>query len=575
VADVAKFAILLEDLLSPGAKQAKASIVSLSNELTTAKGKLAGYQSQLALSKELGDIAGHRKYSALVGESKRGIFDLTQRLESAQSTMGASAVEAEGLAASLGLVAAGAAAAVAGLALVGAGVMKALKEANEQQLMIARFEALGTRKGAGAETLAMLDQLGAKLPQSEAQLVGWTKQLQAMGITDLSQIRSELVSIASAQAVMGDEGAAAYMKIQERVRLAVEAHHGLKLAEKSLTALYKAGVNETEVAKRMGLTTAELGAKLKAGTIDAQKFGEALSAAVKEKGKGPLDVMMNSLESMAHKAYKAFGDLFEDVDTKPLTDALRNLINLGDTPAGDGLKMGLTGALNAVIRMLGYTITEAEVFFLEFEVKALQAYIALKPLIGAVTKIGNVMGALSPTPAGGAGSEGGAGATVDKARLAGEAAFTGVVGPIALIPGLMWDALAAIGNDRAQAIARASGVAAGEATIEGIREGVQAHSPSVAAIKIGADIGAGLGMGMDQSPAPERAARTISANALGGLTARGGLLGGAPANDGGNATTIGPITIHITAPDGVTDAQELSIVGLSAALERYQIGSGR
>jgi len=33
--------------------------------------------------------------------------------------------------------------------------------------------------------------------------------------------------------------------------------------------------------------------------------------------------------------------------------------------------------------------------------------------------------------------------------------------------------------------------------------------------------------------------------------------------------------INITAPDGVTDAHEISVTGLATVLERYQIGSGR
>src|SRR6185436_7046393 len=120
------------------------------------------------------------------------------------------------------------------------------------------------------------------------------------------------------------------------------------------------------------------------------------------------------------------------------------------------------------------------------------------------------------------------------ARGTGEAALAGLVGPLAMVPGLLLDAVGAIGDAKALEVARAGGVATGKATIEGIREGVDAHSPSRAAIRIGMDLGAGMGVGMEASPDVGRGARTISANALGGLA--GGRAFGAPANDGSSTT---------------------------------------
>ncbi len=586
----ASFAIVLEDMLSPGAAKAKASVAALSGTLEKAKTDLAGYQAQLSLAKDLGDVSGYRKYSALVGQSKQSVFGLVQQLEGAKTGLGGAAVSAETLSAALGpiaMVTAAAASGLAALTAVTAGfVVKALEVVNAKQKMVATFEALGDGAGEGKKVAGMLGELSSKLPQTTGELATWTKHLQAMGITDLSKIRSELIATASAQAIMGDEGAAAYQKIQERVRMAVEAHHGLKLAEKSLKSLYAAGVNQTEVAKRMGMTTQELGAKLKVGTIDAQKFGDAISEAVTAKGKGPLDVMMNSLEVMGKKANAAFSRLFADVDTKPLTDALRNVIALGDAgaPSGEALKAGITGGLNAVIRMLGRGITEAEIFFLTIEVQALQAYIALKPIINAVGKIadgmsavGGVLGGAKKTAvdsvAGGLGID--PGIVEKQGTNAGTMLAAGLGGPLLTSVEMFRQILTTMGDAEAQGIAHAAGVASGKAMIDGIKEGTQTHSPSLAAIKIGMGIGEGLGMGIEASPAPERAARTISSNALGGLAGGKNPFGGGGANDNAGGASIGAIHIAITAPEGVTDAQQLSVIGLSTALERYQIGSGR
>lgn len=572
----AAFSLTLEDAFSPSASKAKASLVSFTSELATAKTQLAGYQSQLALSKELGDVAGYKKYSGLVQGAQRSVFDLTQKVEGSAGALESGSTAAGGMAAGLGLVAAAAlvaSKAVGGLVSVTESLAEfTLRAANENQHQIAVFEAMGGgAEGAGKKTLAMLDEVGSKLPQSEAQLVSWTKHIQAMGVTDLSKIRSELVATASAQAIMGDEGAAAYQKIQQRVQLAAEAHHGLKLAEKSLTALYKAGVNEADVAKRMGMTTTELGAKLKAGTIDAAKFGNALRAAVTEKGKGPLDVAMNSLDAMSNKLKKSIGDLFEETDTKPLTDALRNLLVIFEdgTPSANGMKMGIVGAMNAIISVLGHGITEAEIFFLEIEVAGLQAYIALKPLIGAIGTVVDGMKFVS-------GSIGKVNANADAALGAKAGTNDKITGLVSVNPFTQMKAVfdltvGSLADSQALAVANQQGLAVGQATVAGIRQGVDAHSPSREAMKIGMDIGSGLGSGMEGSPAPERAARTISSNALGGIGGAKGLAGAA--NDTG--TTSNVFNIHITAPDGVTDAQQLSIVGLSTAIERFQIGSGR
>jgi hypothetical protein len=49
-----------------------------------------------------------------------------------------------------------------------------------------------------------------------------------------------------------------------------------------------------------------------------------------------------------------------------------------------------------------------------------------------------------------------------------------------------------------------------------------------------------------------------------------------PQNDnGGRGVHVGHLEVHITAPHGVTDAKELSVVGLTIALERLQLASGR
>jgi hypothetical protein len=588
VADAtATFAITLQDMLSPSAAKAKASISALSTELKGAKTQLAGYQSQLALAKELGDVAGYKKYSGLVQGAQKSVFDLAQRAEASSGSLTEGAASAGTMATSLGLVsvAAGlAAAAIGGLVVVtGSLVLKSLEVVNANQQLTASFEALGGA-GSGKKTLDMLDGLSNKLPQSREQLAQWTREIEKTGVTDLSKIRSELIATASAQAIMQDPAAAsAYLKLQEKVNHAIEKGSGLKMADtKASRALFAAGLNEADVARRMGLTTAELSAKLKAGTADAKKFGDAMSSSLQERGKGSLDAQMNSLSVMGQKAKESLAHLFDGVDTKPLTDALRGLVALGDqgAPSGQALKMGITGGLNGIISALGGAITKAEIFFLKLEILGLQTYIAVKPLISAYDKIANVLGAASGkvgTAVGGAEKGAGVeqGTIKDAATQAGGLFLGSFTSFLPQIANAGLEAIASIGNAKAQEVAHQQGVAIGKSTLAGVKDGLGVHSPSVEAMKIGMNVGLGLGMGMEDSPAPARAARTISSNALGGI---GGAKAIGAAN--GNAGAAGgPMSnvfhINITAPDGVTDAHAISVVGLATALERYQIGSGR
>jgi len=557
VADaVATFAVTLEDHITPGAAKAKASLESLKSEFATAKTVFAsggGFQLPKI------DLASFEKAAGSLG------------------TVGVA----------LGAVAAaavGAAAAIAGLASASESlIVKAYEVVNVNQLMTARFQAMGDgAEGGGKKTLAMLDGLASVLPQSREQLAEWTQQIQKMGVTDLSKIRTELMATASAQALLGEGGAAAYEKISRKVNDAIEGQHALKITSKELTRTIGTALT-ADVAARLGMSLGDLETKLKAGTVDAGKFGDALSKALTEKGKGPLDAMSNSLSALKTKASEAFSHLFDDVDTKPLTDAFRNLIAVIDQgqPSGQAMKAGVTGALNAIIRVVGHAITEAEVFFLRLEVGALEAYIALKPIISAVSKIGSVMSSLAGAVGGAAGAAGGKAAGAlgvepaaaqDVGSRIGQQTLFGLAGPVAQMSNLVGQMVADFANAKALEVAHSSGMQLGQATLDGMKEGVQAHSPSVEAMRIGMNISEGLGAGMMASPAHEQAARTISSDALGALGSGGAKALGSPAPANTNNTTI---AVHITAPEGVTDAHELSVVGLSAALERFQIGSGR
>src|ERR1700690_4389885 len=84
------FVVSLEDRVSPQAKAAADAIKKLETELRASKSALATYQAQLARANELGDVEGHKKYTALVAQARAETF----RLQDALGAVGPQAEEA-------------------------------------------------------------------------------------------------------------------------------------------------------------------------------------------------------------------------------------------------------------------------------------------------------------------------------------------------------------------------------------------------------------------------------------------------------------------------------------------------
>jgi hypothetical protein len=70
---------------------------------------------------------------------------------------------------------------------------------------------------------------------------------------------------------------------------------------------------------------------------------------------------------------------------------------------------------------------------------------------------------------------------------------------------------------------------------------------------------------------PQRQARELMGAGIG----PGGRETMQAANTNGGGVQIGTLHLTIQAPNGVTDATSISATGLSLALERYQLASGR
>jgi hypothetical protein len=603
------FTISLDDHLSGPARKAARAVDELSNDFKNAKSQLAFFQGQLSLAKNLGNIEGYTKFSAAVAKSRQEVFELGSALgqapakaetlfkikdpaeiarhalegvttgvrEMAAAISGGDAKGAvqgvtealAGMASLLDLVvpglgqAAAAAVKVGGafaamtVGLIQGGVELALEVTAVNKKLEAMFDAFGHGPEAGRATLDLVDDMAKSLPQSRDELAQWTVELQKMGVTDLGKVRTELLAMASAQAL----SITGYDKIQRKIQDAVQGQHKLTIAGKELTKTIGDNVASTAAAK-MGMSLGDLEKKLKAGTVDAGKFGNALEEALIEKGAGPLQAMWGKTSVITDKLKKSFGELFADVDTSPLTDAMRNLLVLFDQgkPSGQALKASITDAFNGIVKAIGWAITEGEVLFLEMEVGALTAELELRVLLGTIEKVASAL----------AGVGSALGVLPDLSSLFGASEAPGSQ-PVGQGIG---EGMVAGMQDQLGAV-HAAGMALGEAAAQGAREGAQVHSPSRLTMEIGNYMAEGLALGITQSPAPEQAGRTLSGNALGGMV--GSALTSPPANENGKGAgvTISGLVINITAPEGVTEVNDLSATGLVLALERLQLAGGR
>ncbi len=404
---------------------------------------------------------------------------------------------------------------------VQAGVETALEVSALNNQLRATFDALGTQgPNSGARTLDMLNRLSATLPQSRERLAEYAKSFEALGFTGLGQLRYQIKATAAAQAIMGDTGAEAYEHMSRKIRLAVEAHQGLKLGERPLEQIYKMGSNATDVAGRLGLTVKQLRMQLEAGTINAQAFGNALSASLVEKGQGPIDAMMRSWDVLKRKGSEVWQHLFDDVDVTPLTNAIAMVIELGNQgePSGHAMKKGITAGLNGIIHALGEATIEGAAFFLHLEAKAIRLETRLRPITHAIEAIFRFV------------------SSFDLGNLATSIATAGAN---LAIPGV---------GSAAQLLGAATSptkpVAGAAARFQSDNTAVSAH----------------------------REPRTIGGMSKASI-ATVVQIAAATAKPADHSVHIGQV--NITAPAGVTDAQSVSVTGLGAALERVQLMGAR
>ncbi len=628
------FAVSLTDLVTGPAKRMQKSLLDESKALMAANQSTAmlersmqGLERAMVKSAAVGDVKAYQKQARDLA-MLRVAYDQADKsgLKMAES-LKAQAASAGDTAASLkaytGIVAAAGVAALALATAVGkatlAGAEFTLSAVQEKQAAQQMFRAMAGGKEAGDQLFAMMEDLATVLPQTKTQLTAWSKEFTAMGILKTDALRTELRATASAAALMGDDGAEAFTTLTRKITEAAATSGKLKLADKQMASLAKTGANVADVAAVMGISAQSLAEGLKAGTVNATKFGDALNAALEKKGAGSLNRLLGTTDVLMAKFKEAIGDMFEDIDVTPFTDALRSLVAVfGQTSAsGKAMKSGVSVFFTALFAWAGKAVLVMTHFFLGTIIFGLKAYLAIKPWIPLLKALGMViaiaatlfaltfapavwagvvaLGALIATAAVAAwpflaiaavvvgvyeafthwsslvgfvsGLFGALGSTISGwaaavSTWATEAAgnlIGGLVNGISSGAGLVWDAIKGLGTGAMNALKHVLGIA----------------SPSKEFAKLGLHTARGFTQGLLAANDNVMAASSGLADMAVAGVSRGAASAQASApatSKGGLSITIAPGAIVITGATG--DATELTEHALSLILEKVALSQG-
>lgn len=275
--------------------------------------------------------------------------------------------------------------------LIKSGMEFAISSNQAKQQMLSMFDAMGGGAGKGAELDEMLSGLADQIGITKDELVPLTKNFLAMGITGTEQLKNLTLAAMSANAIMGDPAAGkAFESLTKKIQTAVQTGAGLKIPLKGLGSLADMGLTVDDVAKKMGVSAKKLADDLKAGSVDAAKFGDAMQNALIEKGAGPLQKLGQSVENIKKKFMQDLGDMFEDIDVGPFMAEVKELFNIfGQAkPSGQALKSGIGGFFKEVFVQATKVIPMIKHFLLDLVIYGLKAYIALKPIVKSIKEFG-------------------------------------------------------------------------------------------------------------------------------------------------------------------------------------------
>jgi hypothetical protein len=202
-------------------------------------------------------------------------------------------------------------------------------------------------KGQGAATYDIAVNAAVHLGMDKETTVAQTKALLQAGISK-ETIPIALKAIADVSVDLGDEKGNA---LKEQLgKIARKS----KFDAASVDGLAEAGVKAADVfeaLKKKGESTTQVMARLKTNQVSAAEGIKAVLAAVEKTSGGAADAT-KTIPGLLNAIGIRFAGLFDKIDTGPLKDVLKTVLELFEGTKGDALKKELTGLGDALFGLL-------------------------------------------------------------------------------------------------------------------------------------------------------------------------------------------------------------------------------
>jgi hypothetical protein len=554
----------MKDGMSKPAKEGKAALHQLGEEIKKTEAEIRKLQGLQLSYRERGG-----NWKGIAGNVGNEVSKLRLHLGDLKKEEKETKEKSEGLFGSLmkGLIpeiALGEMAAKAGekIAELGVEMVKFAVEAAEfKENTTSAYDVLGKN---GEEMFASVDKLARQIHMPAEVAHNLTQDLLIRGLEDEQALADTVRAIGAAKRA-GPAGTA------ERLQTIIDRSLSLgKFQMRSPRELASAGIDVeklyADLGRRLGKGRDEIKAEMKAGAIDAKVGIEAIDDAINNGKIGEIAKKKLTAGDLLVDFKNNMRALFQDVDTKPLIDGFRDLVDVFamGTSSGKSMHDTITYGINEVIKGLKLGIDTVIDFALEVEIGALKAYIGLFPLIDVIAKIVKGMDKLvdaSDVLTGGGGG--------DAKGIFGEWSMADAAGP----------AEDAAASGKAMAAGLAAGIAGGKddvvgasrdismASIAAINDVYDNRSPSKEMMKVGKNVDEGFAVGVESGRSPDVMLDHMSAPdySPSGVSSGGG--GGTVVH-----VDVGGITIHALNGDEIMPLVESQIVDVfeRAALEMGQ-----
>lgn len=387
-----EFSINLKDNVSEAAARMGSEVSSFAQKLQGVKGAVSGTTEKLAASKTAMQsfsaglektISGMRMVTGEVvrfgksiasGDFSAAITQLTSRIAEGLQKLDA---VAPGLGSALSQMVP----IFGGIISWGVGAVKSIfalgiEASTAKERTLRFYEALADGHATGEQVAGMIGKLANKIGWTSGQLKPLAKELMIMGHRDLPDLRRELVAAASAQALLGEGAADAYVDFARTLNAFAETGGKVQMGAKALErSLGNIGLSITDVAKKFKMSGEEFTAALKRGEIGAKEMGDAVRDGVTKKGQPALAAFRDSLDGIKNRIPNLLNKLFQNVNPKPLLHALSDIVEVFSRALNVG--GGLTNTMNGLFEFAGKAVKWLTLAFLDVVIWIFQAIDAI------------------------------------------------------------------------------------------------------------------------------------------------------------------------------------------------------